>query len=557
MIAALLLAVLLATLTIRNIRREESLMRTFFTHEGLTLIRAFEAGARTTMMHRMQGVDPLGLLVEETAREPSLAYIRVVDKGGAVIAASGEWPPAPRSEIAAIMASAVPVTTIIRKKKIFEVASSFTPLPGGRGGYCGGGRLRRLDGRDMVIYLGLRTDEFDQARRVDIRHSLLLGSILFLAGSAGFYLLFLFQEVRVTRRTLTDMELYTENVIESMPAGLITLDARGRVVSGNRRVEAIIGRRIDALKGRAPAEVIPVCPAHLSGGELIEQPFTCIHDDGTAIPVRVSTSILHDRRGRVNGTVLIIRDVREVIEIERKLEESRRLSALGRMAAGIAHEIRNPLGTMRGFAQLFVRKFEGRPTEQEHARMMVDEVDRLDRTISSLLKFARPRDPEPEKVRLDCLVTETARFMSDDFITRGIDFHLDLPENEVSIMADPDLLRQVLLNLLHNALSATGRDGRIEAAVTARADGAVIRVSDSGCGMTSEERERMFDPFFTTRKDGTGLGLAVVHQIVSSHRGHIEVETVPGSGTTVRVLLPLLGAGAVDESAFDASGDEK
>jgi two-component system sensor histidine kinase HydH len=556
-VAALLLAALLATLTIRNIRREESLMQTFLLHEGLTLIRSFEAGARTTMMHHMGGEDPLTTLVQETVKEPSVAYIRVVYDNGEILASAGDWPDMMRPARGNIITSAKPLTTRVKGKSIFEIAAPFTPIAGGggqgmmmgrwacgtnardRGRTANGGQWAKWsqDNRKKIIYLGLHTGEFDKARHVDVRHALLLGGILFLVGFAGLYFIFLYQNMRVARRTLADMEIYTDNVIESMPAGLITLDTAGRVVSCNSRVEGITGKKNSELRGKILSGAIDAWP-DLSPDEppLVEQPFTCSHDD-MEIPVRISTSVLHDGEGRVNGQVIIVRDVREIVDIEQKLEQSRRLSALGRMAAGIAHEIRNPLGTLRGFAQLFTAKFSNQPEERRYAEMMVEEVDRLNRTISALLQFARPREPEFGKVNINQLLQKNADFMAADFANQAIDFNLILPDTEVVIEADSDLLQQVILNLLHNALAAVEKNGRIEMGVQCEDETTRLWVADNGSGMSAADKARMFDPFFTTKKSGTGLGLAVVHQIISQHGAKLAVKTGRGQGCVVTIIF--------------------
>ncbi|MFW8600401.1 two-component system sensor histidine kinase NtrB [Desulfobacterota bacterium M19] len=541
--ATLLLGILLTTLTIRNIRREESLMRNFLLHEGLTLIRSFEAGARTTMMHRMQGIDPISTLVTETVKEASVAYIRIVDDKGNLVASSGPWPAAPRPRPARILSSPTPFTMRLKQQGIFEIAAPFTPLRGWGRGITG---RREMCGPNMnsrqqpprVIYLGLNTAEFDKARQVDFRHALLLGGILFLAGSAGFYLLFLYQDVRVARRTLADMESYTNNVIESMPAGLITLDTGGRVAACNKQAETIIGKSLSRLRGKILTDELPSFPAIApQTAPLLETPFIYHHHD-TSVPVRVSTSVLYNGDGRVSGLVIIIRDVREIAEIEQKLEQSRRLAALGRMAAGIAHEIRNPLGTIRGFAQLFVNKFKAHPEERQYAEMMVAEVDRLNRTISALLQFSRPREPEFKAVNLNKLLQKTQSFMADDFKNQAINFELELPLEEIIIKADSDLLMQVILNLLHNALDATENNGRIVLGAARRGKDTALWVTDNGRGLPLEDKERMFDPFFTTKKTGTGLGLAVVHQIIAQHGASIEVETAPGRGCSFTIIFP-------------------
>jgi two-component system sensor histidine kinase HydH len=214
------------------------------------------------------------------------------------------------------------------------------------------------------------------------------------------------------------------------------------------------------------------------------------------------------------------------------------------MAAGIAHEIRNPLGTLRGFAQYFAKLGEKDPHAEEYAELMVGEVDRLNRTISALLQFARPREPEMTRVDLGALLRRTARLLQDDLAARKLTFVLDPPAETLLFTADSDLLTQVLINLLQNAQAATDPGGEIR--LGACAQDAEIRfwVADTGKGMAPEERSRMFDPFFTTRKTGTGLGLAMVQQIVEQHGGRIEVESAPEQGTTVTVILPQKGVSA-------------
>ncbi len=519
-------------------------MRSFLLHEGLTLIRSFEAGARTTMMHHMQGIDPISTLVTETVKETSVAYIRIVDDKGRLVASSGPWPAAAHPRPAKILSGPAPFTMRLKGQGIFEIAAPFTLLKDwgqGQGmtnhqDMCG----LNANGRQQpprVIYLGLNTAEFDKARHVDFRHALLLGGILFLAGSAGFYFLFLYQDVRVARRTLTDMELYTDNVIESMPAGLITLNIEGRIAACNKQAEAITGKSLSRLQGKILSEELRSFPAIVpQSAPLMEVPFMYRHNN-KSVPVRISTSVLFDGDGQRSGLVIIIRDVGEIAKIEQKLEQSRRLAALGRMAAGIAHEIRNPLGTIRGFAQLFVNKFKAHPEERQYAEMMVAEVDRLNRTISALLQFSRPREPEFKTVNLNKLLQKTQSFMADDFKNQAIDFHLELPPEEIIIQADSDLLQQIILNLLHNALDATDSSGRVVLGAAHRAKGAALWVADNGCGLPPEDKERMFDPFFTTKKSGTGLGLAVVHQIISQHGASLKVETAPGRGCSFTIIF--------------------
>ncbi|HDZ75838.1 MAG TPA: PAS domain S-box protein, partial [Desulfobacteraceae bacterium] len=355
--------------------------------------------------------------------------------------------------------------------------------------------------------------------------------------------LFLYQSNRVSRLTAENLEIYARNVIESMPAGLITIDRQGRIVSCNHKAREILGRESAELEGMVLARLGRETGCDLAGlldGEkdFLDRSLECVLPGGRSIPLKVSAAALLNRDGERVGTVLTMRDMREIRDMEEQLERSRRLAALGRMAAAIAHEIRNPLGTLRGFAQYFRQQAENSATDRENADLMVSEVDRLNRTVSGLLQFARPREPEMRQVALGRLLEKAGRLMGDDFADHGIDFRLEPPEEEIIFKADPDLMIQVLINLLQNALHATGAGGRVELSGWAEPDTIVITVHDSGRGISQEVRSRMFDPFYTTQKEGSGLGLAVVHQVIEQHHGSIMVDSVVGRGTIIRLFLP-------------------
>lgn len=255
-IASALLAVLLAVVTLRNLDREQRLMEKFLLKEGMTIIRTFEAGARTTMMMRWQGDSSLKILVRETAREESVTYIRILDEQGQEIAAAGDLrKPVTGQEVNRVLAAEEPLTSLFTdgQQSVFEVAREFKPEDSGGPGWetkhgrwqqwCAGNFPLANESCRQVIYVGLNTSEFDKARQEDVQHSLIMGGILLLLGSAGFYFLFLYQGMRVSRLTLQDMELYTRNVIDSMPSGLVTMDADGRIVSTNARMNPLSASR--------------------------------------------------------------------------------------------------------------------------------------------------------------------------------------------------------------------------------------------------------------------------------------------------------------------------
>jgi len=555
LLTTIMLAGLLATNTVRNLSREQEIMESFLLDEGMTLIRSFEAGARTTMMHDMMGGSlPIQTLVEETAKARRIAFISIITEDGIVVANAGNHNPVADADLTRdVFKTKSPQTIMVDKKgsePIFEIAAIFQSLPAEYPAMMGmlGGRRRwknnssvvdMLEKGRAVIHLGLRTEEFIIAREQDFRHTLFMGTILFLLGSAGFYFLFLYQGMRVTRTTLANMKLYTKNIIESMPDGLITLDSRDCIVACNPRALEFTAMEMDELKGNSPKDLFagwPIDSLKEHGG-IASFSYTFLHKDGAEVPVEISGSPLLDDQGNNLGAVFLLRDLREIRAMEKKLVRSRRLASLGRMAAGIAHEIRNPLGTLRGFAQYFGSRADD-DASKEYSALMVGEVDRLNETISSLLQFSRPRDPEFTRVDPGALLEKTCKLLKHDFLEKEITLLLEEKCTAGTFEADGDLLLQVLLNLLKNSLNASRAGDTVTLFCEDDEKNLYITVADNGIGMNREEREQMFDPFFTTRKSGTGLGLAVSHQIVEQHQGVFEVRSRPGRGTSVSMILP-------------------
>lgn len=521
-------------------------MEQFLLQKGETVIRSIEAGTRTSMMHHMSEGNPLHTLIKENIRANDIAFIRIVNENNILIdqTSSQTFSDLSAQQIERILQTRRSVTALHNEPRIFIVSSLFQPENHGQSMAMAGRHMMSSSGSagrpgKQIISIGLVTDEFDAARKQDVMHALFMGGILFLIGSVGIYFLFLYQQVRVAKATLTDMKLYTDNVIESIPAGLITLDGQNRIVSCNRRTEEIFQRSKEAMHGKSITEIMTGCS--LNYNEIcksdIDQSDEFITAAGRRVPLKISGSCLVNTGGQAIGTVLIVRDMSTIREMEQQLERSRRMVALGKMAAGIAHEIRNPLGTLRGFAHYFGSQPGATDESKAYANLMMSEVDRLNRNVSGLLQFARPREPQVTPVILDELLAKTVVLMESDFANHSLHFEWQ-GNTGITIDADPDLLLQVLMNLLKNSVHATPPGGKV--ALTCLEDEQYVRIkiTDTGCGMSEHEREKMFDPFFTTGKTGTGLGLAVSHQIIEQHRGVFEVETSPGKGTSITLVVP-------------------
>lgn len=554
LLASLLLAGLLALISWRNYQHEENLRERFLRQQGLTLIRSFEAGARTGMMMRWRA-DALETLVKETARDTEVAYIVIVDPQGTILAAGGSWPEGMVLPLAKTLEAGELLTRASSDSQgepVYEVSRRFKPRWAERQ-RLGMGMMRRHNemmaeydqGTDkppigQAIFVGLYTEEFHQARLDSLRQNLLLGGLLLLVGTAGFYLLFLSQRNRVTSSTLETMELYTASLIEGMPAGLLSIDAEQLILAVNSQTLGMFGRDREEVLGQLLAELVQddsLQQKMAENSDFIEQPFNWQTAAGTPLPLRISASRLTNNSGELLGTVLILRDMRELQAMEEQLERSRRHSALGVMATGVAHEIRTPLGTLRGFAQYFQRSSQDEKA-CEYAGLMISEVDRLNRVISAMLQFSRQREAEITLLDTRHLCERVRALMTDEAAAHNIELLIDCEQAPEGFRGDFDLLLQMLLNLLQNAMEATSSEGRVELQMRQLDAMIEIRVSDSGCGIDSAARQSIFDPFYTTRKNGTGLGLAIVSQVVEQHAGEIVVESTPQQGTEFIIRLP-------------------
>jgi signal transduction histidine kinase len=236
---------------------------------------------------------------------------------------------------------------------------------------------------------------------------------------------------------------------------------------------------------------------------------------------------------------------RNVAQLERtqaQLVQSEKLASIGEMSAAVAHGLRNPLASLRAAAQL-VRRHPDAPSAGEHLQAIVDEVDRLDRRISHLLSFSRPAPYHPMPERLDRLVEGLLPAFAEPLRERGVELQLDLPRDLPEVRVDPMQMEQALLELVSNALDAMPRGGRLRLAALAGNGAAapgevVVEVADTGGGIPAHVLPSVCEPFFTTRQEGTGLGLAIAKRFVEQNGGRLEIDSVPGSGTTVRVRLP-------------------
>lgn len=347
------------------------------------------------------------------------------------------------------------------------------------------------------------------------------------------------------------MKEYNEEILNSMVSGVLTCDSRGKIITFNPMAEKITGYHAAEVLGRTFSEVLPQKSAlsgalenTLKGRNLRNLEVAIVSPERGLVPVSLSTTALHDLRGKKSGALLLIIDLTEVKELENKVRRADKLGALGTMAAGMAHEIKNPLSSMKVLSQLLPIKYQDEEFRNKFIEIMPREISRIDRIVESLLGFARATSPKFSRLDLKMVLEEDLKYYEDQAKKSGVEIVREF-QNVPEIEADPDQLPQVFSNLILNAIQAMPEGGRL---VVALREGkkienvlqsVQIEVSDTGHGITPANLARLFDPFFTTKYAGTGLGLTIAHSIVDGHRGSIDVKSEIGKGTAFIVTLPL------------------
>ena len=350
-----------------------------------------------------------------------------------------------------------------------------------------------------------------------------------LAVTIVFWLLLMgFLQRKEQGRRLQRLESFNARLLDNMPDGLLTLSADGTVVAANPAAQSIMAGA--PLVGEPLERIFD--SLGLSASQRGGQEWSTLKTEDRLLEILQLP--LKDGSGQ---SLMLVRDRTELAGLERELHRNEKLAAIGRMAAGVAHEIRNPLSALRGFAQFFAKKLAGRDPEELYARTMVQEADRLNRVITDLLFLARPRQLTFTQVPLAEVFGEVHTLLSMDIAARN--GRLEHDPDAGAVTADRDALKQALINLGMNSVEALpDEDGLIRLESRSDEKGTWVRVRDNGRGMSDEEREHALEPFFTTRDQGTGLGLAIVHTIMQEHGGSIDIETAPGAGATVSLFFP-------------------
>jgi PAS domain S-box-containing protein len=367
-------------------------------------------------------------------------------------------------------------------------------------------------------------------------------------------------ELHARNKELEETQDFLSSIVRDSAEGIVTLDVEDRITSWNRAAERIFGWRADEVVGMNVTRMMPDDPliledrrrvaGRLRAGETVrDHETTRVRKDGKPISVRISWSPLHDPAGRHSGSMGIVLDVTAQREMRERLVERERLAAVGEMAAHVAHEVRNPLAGIRAACEVLFTKDESAGDTKEIGREVLHQIDRLDQTVSELLQFAAPRAIEAVQTDLNGLIDRVISIFREHPASREVLLERRFQDDLPSIEIDPRQFEQVLYNLLLNAAQAMAQQGSVVVATRLGSDGIEIRVRDTGPGLPPGVNEKLFQPFFTTRREGTGLGLAVARKIVVAHGGTIEAANSQAGGAEFLIRLPAGARSAASPNA--------
>lgn len=523
-------------------------------------MHTLEAGARAGMIMHNWGEDSVGNLILETGKDENIAYVYLIDSQGTVVhhsnpafkSMSSAWRPKLVNEDQFLSQ----VRKLADGTQVYDLAKRFSPRQSlfmndqhkdmmGQGHH-----MAPHQHSDSTIILGLKMTVFEEARRSDIHHAVIMAAILVVLGSGALFFIFVIQNYYLVNRALEQTQDYTRQVVASMANGLLSINPEGRIISYNQLALELLGVKETEVNEINLESVIGFketgIDATLAGRQpILEREFIHQQKSGTLIPMTLSVTPILDEENICTGAVIVLRDLREIKRLEEKVRHSEKLAAIGELAAGVAHEIRNPLSSIKGFARFLAHSLSDRPQEREYAEIMAKEVDRINSVVNDLLTFARPWEPEIAPTNILEVAEHTLRLLETDVRLRNIKIRNKVKADLNSFLLDANQITQALLNLILNALQEVDDRGMIEvgADVNESRTNLYLWVEDDGPGIPQDKKKKIFEPFFTTREKGTGLGLAIVHKIVENHGGEVRVKsplTGKTRGSRFTITLPII-----------------
>jgi len=586
--ACALLALIIGAFAVNNYQREKKLMTEALLQKGITIIRFVITNSRSSLRGNNRDIpvamwrwtDHVQQAIDYTSGQPGVTFLGLLDSDGLILASSNRETigTSVGSSTLSFLESLEEDRNVDGKFRIskdhvdtsiaFQVAAVFSPFgikvyspaPGGRKFDTTmlerfiqrhpeyqkwREQLEGLGTKKFTILVELDLTQFHMAVKRQLLQIIFLSLVLLLVGVGGWLSLLTLQGLKGSQSRLRRIRAFTDMLISSLPIGLIATDSLGNIQICNQAAERIIGIFEGKAIGRFPEEVLPAPLAETlqnsqpDGNTVQQKEIELVDGTKRKRSLLLAGLSVVDGEDRFAGNMLLIQDLSQVKELEEELRRNEKLAALGKMAAGVAHELRNPLSSIKGLAVLLQSRFKENSSDQETAKTLVHEVERLNRSIGELLDYARPHKLQTMRISLIPVLQKAMSLIRMDAESLGIALETDFTEDLPLVEADQDKLNQVFLNLFLNSIQAMENGGTLRVATGVENARVVCTITDTGCGIDHKYTSRVFDPYFTTKNDGTGLGLALSAKIMEEHGGTIEFESTAGKGTTVKVGLPV------------------
>ncbi|MFW2368060.1 MAG: two-component system sensor histidine kinase NtrB [Desulforhopalus sp.] len=585
--ACVLLLGLLSLFSFSSYQREKELILEGLAQKGLTLMRFVNSSVRVSMIDNLRSLQSLTpweshmlAAMEQAVEQPGVEYILLADHSGNIISAAGVKSPGPSVDqktmalVNELSRNSDRSFVITMKKsgqsdkKVFQVASRYLPPEiGGRGRSLKEppphmrrmmrnlthhpnfskvqAELARIERMKAVYVVQLDFEKFNSPLRRQVLQIVILLAALVLVGIGGTLSFTTLKGLKGSQQRLGKIRAFNDILVSALPIGLIATDSRGIIQVVNEAAAALLGVVPKEIVGRSVAEGVPEelqglfqgSEAGVGKDRHVELELSLNSEVRSTL--QLAYMVVPGETGEFAGEVLLIRDLTEVRALEKELQTKERLAALGKMAAGVAHELRNPLSSIKGLAVLLKGKFSPESNEADTADVLVKEVERLNRSIGEMLDYARPEQLSRQPTSIEKLIQKTLSLVVIDAKSYGIKVRLENQNSLPEVLVDRDKLQQVFLNLFLNGIQAMESGGELLVKTKRSNQDVVIIVEDSGIGITSDNIDRVFDPYFTTKNDGTGLGLALTSKIIEEHQGKIEISSDPGVYTQVKITLPI------------------
>jgi len=491
-------------------------------------------GVRSATLLALRKRLGIGKLVQDIASNPDISFVVLQDEAGIVTASQGVTSMSSISEDGFLFEALEDGNVHTRIKDhdgvmVYEVVRALT-----------------LDGMaPMISRIGLSLERIRDIQQRSVRRMLLLAGGLFLSTVLLLVFLLTRQRYNVLQEEHRKVQVSTQLVLDNIADAVVAIDARGRVVVFNTSAERMFTLDAQDVRDAKYEDIFPddtlLLRKTAKTGPVEYQEQSYRNAAGIGRILAVSTSIIPSRSGEHEMLIGIARDLTEHRRVLEQLQQRDKLTAMGELAAGIAHEIRNPLNAIGIIAQRFQSEFSPVNDVEEYqalVRTIRGEVRRVNDIVSQFLEFAKPPEPVFEIVDLAELLNDSLHVIRGQATVQRIDVRV-FSEQGITVHADRGRLKQALLNLLQNAIEAVASDGEIKCLLCKDGANASLTIADTGPGIPDDIRKRMFNLYFTTKSSGTGLGLGIAHQIISEHGGEITVASETNSGASFRILLPL------------------